>query len=137
LDIGNFPLNVIYINKHHIETEDSLFSIGVTSDYSYYDFKYQLKEIFRPLRFNFAPGASALGLYSIQLTLDEDEYFETRTAYTIFDLFGDVGGFLEILFIIGGVILATYSETSFITKAISKLYLARSKNLSLFLSSKK
>ena len=59
-----------------------------------------------------------------------------RTEYTVWDLFGEFGGMMEVTFIIGGILLAQYSEYNFILKALRKLYKAKTKDKNLFIHHK-
>jgi hypothetical protein len=45
----------------------------------------------------------------------------TRSAYLLTDLFGDIGGILQIITIVMALLLAGYSEQSFILSAFKKL----------------
>ena len=45
----------------------------------------------------------------------------TRTAYILTDLFGDIGGILQIITLAMALLLAGYSEQSFILSAFEKL----------------
>jgi len=48
-----------------------------------------------------------------------------RYKYGFFELFGDYGGFMEITYIIGGLIMGAFTEHSFILKVLKKLYVAK------------
>ena len=63
--------------------------------------------------------------------LDRDYRIHSRSIFNIFDLIGALGGVLDI-FIYMFAVLFTVSEQSFVIKAISKLYLTRTKNSKLF-----
>ena len=52
------------------------------------------------------------------------------------DLLGDLGGVLEILTLVAGFFVLPISEQSFYLKAVSELYLAKTKDKSLFLKKK-
>ena len=52
------------------------------------------------------------------------------------DLIGDLGGVLEVIIFIFGIFLFPASEFSFITKALQKLYLARTSQKGLFKNDK-
>ena len=45
----------------------------------------------------------------------------TRSAYLLTDLFGDMGGILQIITLVMALLLAGYSEQSFILSAFRKL----------------
>jgi hypothetical protein len=48
-----------------------------------------------------------------------------RKVYNLLDLFGDLGGFVEVLIGIAAVFICPLSEFSFNLSAIKKLYVAR------------
>jgi hypothetical protein len=48
-------------------------------------------------------------------------------VYNILDVFGDFGGVKEVISLILAFLLAPLAENAFLGKAISKLYMARSK----------
>jgi len=58
----------------------------------------------------------------------------SRRIYGIFDLFGELGGVIEILFIVSGALLGSISEHSFTIKAISKFFMANTKDENIFLT---
>ena len=64
--------------------------------------------------------------------LGDSSVTHERQVYGILDLFGDLGGVQSVMFMICGALLSPISEHSFFIKAISKLYLARTKDNSLF-----
>ena len=74
---------------------------------------------------------------SIFYTIYDEEINNERTNYGLFDLFGDIGGLMEILTLIGAQLILAYSDHNFIIKALSKLYKARTKSKGLFLNPKK
>ena len=55
-----------------------------------------------------------------------------RRVYSIFDFLGDLGGVIEIILLFFGMFLLPLAKHSFILKATKKLYLARTKEESIF-----
>lgn len=89
---------------------------------------------------NFGQGLNRQGdekdLYKIFITFDQIFTKHKRTQYNLIDILGDVGGVLELLIFIFGVVMYPWSEFSFLTKALQRLYLARTKKESLFIKKK-
>jgi len=67
-------------------------------------------------------------MYSVSETTTDYE----RQIYGILDLLGDFGGVMEVILLIADFILRPVSMHSFLTKAISKLYKASTKDENLF-----
>ena len=61
----------------------------------------------------------------------------TRVVYCIQDLLGDVGGIIEILYLILGIVINPFSSICLQLKALSQLYLVKTENMNLFSTSKK
>ena len=59
-----------------------------------------------------------------------------RQIYGFLDLLGDFGGVQGVLQIIASLLLGSVSQHAFLSKAISKLYLARTKDASIFMEKK-
>ena len=66
----------------------------------------------------------------IRFSYDKNQY--DRTVYSILDVFGDYGGVVEVFNGLVYFILSPISTHSYIGKAISLLYMARTKNDKLF-----
>ncbi len=47
-----------------------------------------------------------------------EETSNERTSYGLFDLFGDLGGLLEILKLLGILLLSSYSEHNFLINVL-------------------
>ena len=54
-----------------------------------------------------------------------------RSIYGVLDLIGDIGGVLEVLVSVVGILMYPLTEYSFVLKALQKLYLARTSNKNL------
>lgn len=59
-----------------------------------------------------------------------------RKVYSLLDVFGDFGGLKEVIFLLIGFFVAPWSEFSYNTKAIQKLYNVKTKNPSQFRKTK-
>jgi hypothetical protein len=68
----------------------------------------------------------------VVLVLDSNSLEHERSRYNLLDLIGDLGGVLEVFIIFFGLIAFPISEFSFVMKAISILFLARTKDNGLF-----
>jgi len=68
----------------------------------------------------------------IDIYFDNVQFLHTRKVYALFDAFGDFGGIKEVIMLVIGFLMAPISEHSFIVKAISKLYLARTSQPHIF-----
>ena len=60
-------------------------------------------------------------LLKIMFALDNEKMNIKRTAYVLTDLFGDLGGILQIITIVMALLLASYSEQSFVLSAFRKI----------------
>ena len=58
----------------------------------------------------------------------------SRRVYGIFDLLGELGGVMEVMVIIFGLILYPISEHNFYLNAIKKLFFARTDDNDIFVS---
>ena len=56
--------------------------------------------------------ATSPGL-NVQINLTSNKYVHQREAEKIYDVFGDIGGFLEIQMMIGSFFLAGYPQIMF------------------------
>lgn len=66
------------------------------------------------------------------MSISSESLKHTRQIYGLLDIFGDFGGLLDFLSLIIGVIFAPWSEFKFLTKAIEKLYLVRTRSRFVF-----
>ena len=64
--------------------------------------------------------------------IHEDSVTAVRAIYNLLDLFGDLGGVLEIFFAIFAVFIEPISEHSYVLTAISRLFYARTTVQNLF-----
>ena len=63
-------------------------------------------------------------------------FIHNKEVYTLIDCLGDLGGLIEIIMFISALIMTPISFHSYIIKAISKLYTARTKDDKVFLPPK-
>ena len=49
----------------------------------------------------------------------------SREKYSLLDLLGDLGGVLEVIILVTGMIFFSISEHSFVLKVIEKMFFAR------------
>ena len=80
----------------------------------------------------YVDGKDTQILSMTEYTFSDEEVVNERTSYGLFDLFGDLGGLVEILSLLGAALLSAYAHHSFLIKALSKLYKARTKAKGLF-----
>lgn len=63
---------------------------------------------------------------------DNVEVVHERVVYSFLDLLGDLGGVTEIITLAFGIFLLPISEHSFYVAALKKMYMARTKDDTLF-----
>ena len=71
-------------------------------------------------------------MLSLRYHIYDAQLFHERTEYSILDLFGEFGGVMEVFFVIGGILLASYSDYNFNIKALRKLYMVKTRDDNLF-----
>lgn len=112
--------NYLMLRQHTVITEDSFLSIGLT-----------FKE---PANFfqvaNIVPRKQAKRiepnkLYESILMLHEEKHQHERKIYGLIDLLGDLGGVLEVVTVVFGIILYPISFHSFILELSNRIFLAR------------
>ena len=64
--------------------------------------------------------------------MDKTGISHMREVYTLIDALGDIGGIIEIIFIVFGSIFLPIARHSFYLKASRFMYFARSRNSTLF-----
>lgn len=65
-------------------------------------------------------------------TIDEMSKVHKRSVYGLFDLLADAGGYWVVLSVVAGYLLRPISYHNFMVETMSRLYLARTKEESLF-----
>lgn len=71
-------------------------------------------------------------LLQLTLTLDDIGVMHTRQGYGIMDLCGDLGGVLEVIVFVFGVLMYQVSKYSYELKLLEKLYVVKTNDASLF-----
>ena len=71
-------------------------------------------------------------LYKTEYFLMNHQMDHERACYDIVQLLGDIGGVIEFVMVLSAMILSPYSEFIYLTKALKKLYLARTRDKHLF-----
>jgi hypothetical protein len=71
-------------------------------------------------------------LYMTGIFEQDEVHYHMKDVYTLIDCLGDLGGLIEIVMFVTGILLAPISYHSYILKAISRLFTARTKNSNLF-----
>jgi hypothetical protein len=66
------------------------------------------------------------------ISLSKERSVHQREIYGILDVIGDLGGVLDVIIFIFGLLLFPISEHSFIMKALQKLFLARTDKEDIF-----
>ena len=56
----------------------------------------------------------------------------SRSVYGLLDLFGDFGGFMEVLLLTASLFISPIASHSFLIKAIQKLFVVRSRKKGVF-----
>jgi hypothetical protein len=71
-------------------------------------------------------------LFQTRIWLDSTMTTSYRTIYHFLDVLGDMGGVLEILIVVFGIVCCTFSEYSFIIFAVNKFFKARTSDDMIF-----
>ena len=71
-------------------------------------------------------------LYRSEFDMSIQEIEHTRTVYGVLDLFGDVGGILDIFVLIFGIFIFPYSEHSFKLSSAHTFFMAKTRDNGLF-----
>lgn len=106
----------VRVAYNEYQADDNLVFQGITRSGNFYNV--QSKEA-RPDNYNFGEPGKIITTF-IQLT-SQYQYYE-RKAFSFFDMFGLLGGLFGILKIIGGLIVARFTERLFELSILSNLY---------------
>lgn len=99
---------MVGLRQNEVKTDDSFLPLGFNGEnsYTFWDIEnIQLSD--RPRR------ASDI-FFEMEVYLDPQIIYHSRTVYSFFDVLGDVGGVLQILSTVIAFILSSYSEKAFI-----------------------
>lgn len=127
----NYEQNrILLLRRNIIHAQDSWFHIIDSLQTAVYEF-YDIGDD-STLKFQSTDKGTHTTLMRFAFTLDEYTMSHSRTAYGILNLFGDFGGVQTVLMFIGGYILGNSAEVNFNMKAISKLFLAKTRDDDVF-----
>ena len=128
--INNYqvPNFYIYLRKHYIEFYDSKF-VGWGWP-SLTDTFYSPGKVLTRIT---SPKVAKGILFESYLWRQSESIKHVRVVYDLLMVLGDLGGVTEVIMICFGFFLYPISEHSFYLQAIKKLFLARTRNESLFL----
>jgi len=129
LSSETFIKNDVFIQQNEITLSDKWwYSIGFPSfTGSFYNMKYYESQTINRIAF--------YQDFLYVLTILPTKYVEnhTREVYSLLSLIGDIGGVLQVILLAFVSFMNPISKYSFNMKAIQNLYLARSKDPSIFL----
>ena len=91
-------------------------------EFTFYDFQ-KIDATFLPP--SFRNGIQTYMTVGFQVSTEVIKH--TRSIYGLQDLFGDFGGFMEVLLLVSSLFLAPVSAHGFLVKAIQKLFIARNR----------
>jgi hypothetical protein len=76
-------------------------------------------------------------LFKVNIQALNKKVEHSREVYNLLDLIGDIGGVLDVLLLLFGLLIYPISEHSFVLKAIEKLFLAHSVQENVFVKQTK
>lgn len=118
------------LQYNEIHAQDSVF-VNSKQDLYFFDTIVKLKSILNPAYVCLDEWCFELAV-KITLMISDEKFVHTRNVYKFLDLLGDYGGLQEVLLILVGFLIAPFAEHSFTLEAIRKLYLAKTKDETLF-----
>jgi len=68
----------------------------------------------------------------LEFDISENTLSHERKVYSVLDLFGDLGGVIEILMLTCAFLIEPLASHSFLSKAFSLLFLAKTEDHNLF-----
>ena len=57
-------------------------------------------------------------MLSLRYHINDIEIWHDRAEYTLLIMFGDLGGVIEVLLIMGGFIVSSYADFNFVIRAL-------------------
>lgn len=115
-----------YLQHNSFKTEDSWVWLGsITYDSNFFTY-------FKSIQKQILPDANPNQLYINQFYMDERGVMHKREVYTLIDSLGDIGGIIEIFFILFGMIFLPISRHSYYLQAARHMFFARSRDSGLF-----
>lgn len=138
--IGKYYMNpdrVIIVDgamrQNVIETEDDLLQLADPVEDTFYDFQKIDATFLPPLRQPHPLTGAINQVYmAVGFQVSTEVIKHTRSIYGLMDLFGDFGGFMEVLLLVSSLFLAPVSAHGFLVKAIQKLYIVRTRKKNIF-----
>lgn len=115
-----------YLRKNRIHTEDDWIDLGQERTWAYYDLSRQLFQ-----KQHIDSDYSDILFASINY-LDQQNAIHIRKIFNFIDLLGVMGGVMELIIFMFGVLLFPISKHSFFLVMIRKLFLARTSHKEFF-----
>ena len=129
LEYDRFKGGIIPVRINKIENEDSFFQLGQSEEWNFYD-NGQMRSWNHPLVHEEALGIRMFGSY--YFTFEVDQIKHERKIYSVLDLFGDFGGFMQVILLVGWAFMSSITSHMFQIKALQKLYRAQTADDKLF-----
>ena len=123
---------MIPVRKNKISLIDSFLQLGLsTEEHIFYDKSAQESRQFssKSLPLN----KQLMQYYSVEILFAQNQLTHERKIYGFLDVLGDFGGVAQVLETIAAFILAPIATHAYLSKAISKLYVAKTEDRRLFL----
>jgi hypothetical protein len=115
----------MFLRKNNVETFDSFFKMDWVTTFSEIFFEVSDKISYNLYRDDDLTPLYKNTLILINISLNNMGVENSREAYNLLGFVGDLGGVLEIIIAVFGILVFPFEEYSFSIKAIQKLYLAQ------------
>ena len=102
------------LRENSVETEDSFLSLGFNGQNSYSFFDVNDKRLTEKPYIDLIDPI----YFSAEIFIDETVIYHSRSVYGLLDLFGDIGGVLQVLQILSAFFIVPYNESAFIFRFI-------------------
>jgi hypothetical protein len=102
------------LRENSVETEDSFLSLGFNGQNSYSFFDVNDKRLTEK---PYIDPTDPI-YFSAEIFIDETVIYHSRSVYGLLDLFGDIGGVLQVLQILSAFFIVPYNESAFIFRFI-------------------
>lgn len=117
------------LRKNFILTQDDRLQYGQsTFQGTFYDISQQQFYIDSATNYNYLKKH----LFQVQIYIGSSSTSYKRKTYSLTDIARDVGGVVNVLLLFFSIVISPFASHSFLTKAISRLYYARTKDINLF-----
>lgn len=112
-----------------LDDKPGVFQIGIYDSviYRFWNIAFKSQQKMKKLRWNDKPF---FVFFEFVLASEEVEY--SRSAYHVLNALGEFGGLQGVLTLIAAVFVTKFSQHSYIVEMISKLYLAKTTDVTLF-----